>query len=150
MSVIHADFCGSHLPLVRLLFVIFPILELWGLIRVGVVIGAWPTIGLVLLAAISGIAILRQQGFRTLLRIRAQMARGEEPTTAVLDGMVLAMAGLLLLIPGFLTDLLALLALIPALRARLVRRLLVAAQPPRGAPAQRSSRVIEGECERED
>jgi UPF0716 protein FxsA len=150
MSVFHADSSGSHLPLIRLFFVIFPILELWGLIRVGAVIGAWPTIGLVLLAAISGIAILRQQGFQTLLRVRARMARGEEPTTAVLEGMVLAVAGLLLLIPGFLTDVLALLALIPALRARLVRRLLASAQPLRGAPAQRNSGVIEGECERED
>ncbi len=138
------------MPLLPLLFVVFPILELWVLIRVGVAIGAGLAIGLVVLAAMLGIAILNRQGFRTLARVRVRVARGEEPTTAVLEGMVLAVAGLLLLIPGFLTDVLALLALIPALRARLVRRLLAAAQPPRGAPAQRSSRVIEGEYERED
>ncbi|TAL03277.1 MAG: FxsA family protein [Porticoccaceae bacterium] len=138
------------MPLLPLLFVVFPILELWVLIRVGVAIGAGLTIGLVVLSAMLGIAILNRQGFRTLARVRARVARGEEPSAAVLDGMVLAVAGLLLLIPGFLTDVLALLALIPALRAWLVRRLLAAAQPPRGAPAQRNSKVIEGEYERED
>ena len=138
------------MPLLPLLFVVFPILELWVLIRVGAAIGAGLTIGLVVLSAMLGIAILKRQGFQTLARVRARVARGEEPTAAVLDGMVLAVAGLLLLIPGFLTDVLALLALIPALRARLVRRLLAAAQPLRGAPARRDSGVIEGEYERED
>ena len=138
------------MPLLPLLFVVFPILELWVLIRVGAAIGAGLTIGLVVLSAMLGIAILNRQGFRTLARVRARVARGEEPSAAVLDGMVLAVAGLLLLIPGFLTDVLALLALIPALRARLVRRLLASTHPRYGAPPPRNSRVIEGEYERED
>ncbi len=138
------------MPLLPLLFVVFPILELWVLIRVGAAIGAGFAIGLVVLAALLGIGILNRQGFQTLTRVRARMARGEEPTDAVLEGMVLAVAGLLLLIPGFLTDVLALLALIPPLRARLVRRLLASAHPGYGAQAPRNSRVIEGECERED
>ena len=138
------------MPLLPLLFLVFPLLELWVLIRVGAAIGAGLVIGLVVLSAMLGIAILNRQGFQTLARVRARMARGEEPTEAVLEGMVLAVAGLLLLIPGFLTDLLALLALIPPLRARLVRRLLASAQPGHGAQAPHNSRVIEGECERED
>lgn len=138
------------MPLLPLLLLIFPFIELWVLIRVGAAIGAGLTIGLVVLAAALGIAILNRQGFQTLVRVRARMARGEEPTAAVLEGMLLAVAGLLLIIPGFVSDLLALLVLIPALRARLVRRLLASAQPPRGAPARRNSRVIEGEYERED
>lgn len=138
------------MPLLPLLFVVFPLLELWVLIRVGAAIGAGFAIGLVVLAALLGIAILNRQGFQTLARVRARMARGEEPTAAVLEGMVLAVAGLLLLIPGFLTDVLALLALIPPLRARLMRRLLAAPHPGQGARAPRDSRVIEGEYERED
>lgn len=138
------------MPLFPLSLVVFPLVELWLLIRVGGAIGAWPTIGLVVLSAMLGIAILNRQGFETLARVRARVARGEEPTAAVLEGMVLAVAGLLLLIPGFLTDVLALLALIPALRARLVRRLLASAQPLHGTSTQRNSGVIEGECERED
>ncbi len=141
---------GPPLRLLPLLLVIFPLLELWVLIRVGAAIGAGATIGLVVLAAALGIAILNRQGLQTLARVRARLARGEEPTAAVADGMVRAMAGLLLLIPGFLTDVLALLALIPALRARLVRRLLASAQPVRRTPIERNSRVIEGEYERED
>lgn len=143
-------YAGPPVRLLPLLLVIFPLLELWVLIRVGAAIGAGVTIGLVVLAALLGIAILNRQGFRTLARVRARVARGEEPSAAVLDGMVLAVAGLLLLIPGFLTDVLALLALIPALRARLVRRLLASAQPVRRTPTERNSRVIEGEYERED
>lgn len=138
------------MPLLPLLVVIFPILELWVLLRVGAVIGAWPTIGLLVLAAGLGVAVLNRQGFQTLVRVRARMARGEEPTPAVLDGMVLAVAGLLLVLPGFLTDLAALLLLVPPVRALLVRRLLAAAQPPRGPAARDSSRVIEGEYERDD
>ena len=138
------------MPLLPLLVVIFPILELWVLLRVGAAIGAWPTIGLLLLAAGLGIAVLNRQGFQTLVRVRARMARGEEPTAAVLDGMVLAVAGLLLVIPGFLTDALALLLFVPPFRARLVRRLSAAAQPPGGPAAQHGSRIIEGECERDD
>ncbi|MGE3296835.1 MAG: FxsA family protein [Porticoccaceae bacterium] len=138
------------MPLLPWLFVLFPLLELWVLIRVGAAIGAGFAIGLVVLAALLGIAILNRQGFQTLTRVRARMARGEEPTAAVLEGMVLAVAGLLLLIPGFLTDVLALLALIPPVRARLMRRLLAAPHPGQGAQAPRDSRVIEGEYERED
>ena len=103
-----------------LAFVLVPIIEMWLLITVGRHIGALVTIGLVLLTAVVGFALLRQQGFETLLRGRSRLDSGELPTTEMLEGLVLAVSGALLMTPGFLTDMLGFVGLMPALRRGLI------------------------------
>ncbi len=101
-----------------------PVLEMWVLIKVGGVIGAWPTIGFVLLTAAVGYALLRKQGFATLLRGQQRLQQGELPAREMVEGLVLAVAGALLLTPGFVTDILGFLGLVSPLRAALADGLL--------------------------
>lgn len=129
-----------------LLFVLLPLVELWLLIRIGAEIGATLTLGLVLASAALGVVVLNRQGFHTLAKVRARLAQGEAPAAEILDGTLLALAGLLLVLPGPLTDTLGLLGLIPGLRGRLVRRVLVSPRVVRRG----GGNLIEGDCERED
>jgi len=91
-----------------LLFIVMPVLEMWLLISVGTQIGALPTIGLVLLTAVVGAGLLREQGFATLWRGRQKLQEGQLPTTEIAEGFILAVSGALLLTPGFLPMLLVL------------------------------------------
>ena len=83
-----------------LLFIVMPVLEMWLLISVGSQIGALPTIGLVLLTAVVGAGLLREQGFATLWRGRQKLQEGQLPTTEIAEGFILAVSGALLLTPG--------------------------------------------------
>ncbi len=103
-----------------LLFIVMPIAEMWLLIHVGGLIGALPTIGLVLLTAMVGLALLRRQGFATLMRGRAKMESGEIPAMEMLEALVLAVSGALLLTPGFVTDAVGFIGLLPLSRQWLV------------------------------
>ena len=132
-----------------LLFVVLPLVELWLLIRVGSAIGALTVVALVVGAAVLGVAVLQRQGFHTLGRVRAALARGEEPAAEMFDGMLVAMVGVLLILPGLLTDAAALVLWIPALRRSLGRRLLGATLVRRRA-GQRRGDLIEGDFRRED
>ena len=85
-------------------FIVLPILEMYILIEVGGFIGALNTIGLVLLTALLGLMLLRQQGFRTLLNARNKLMQAEVPTEEIVTGIFLAVGGALLLTPGFVTD----------------------------------------------
>lgn len=107
-----------------LLFVILPILEMWLLIEVGSQIGALYTIGLVMLTAVIGINILRQQGFSTLNRAQLRMQNGELPGQELVEGFMLAIGGALLLTPGFITDTIGFLLLIPPTRQGFARYLI--------------------------
>lgn len=107
-----------------LLFIATPIIEMYVLIRVGQWIGAWPTIGLVTLTAFIGLSLLRQQGFSMLLRGRARLDQGELPAQEMLEGLVLAIGGALLLTPGFVTDVFGFCCLLPPTRRAMVRALL--------------------------
>ncbi|HAD09415.1 MAG TPA: biotin--acetyl-CoA-carboxylase ligase [Porticoccaceae bacterium] len=107
-----------------LLFIVIPIIEMWLLIKVGGLIGALPTIALVLLTAMVGLALLRQQGFSTLMRGRSKLESGELPAMEMIEGLVLAVSGALLLTPGFFTDALGFAGLLPFSRRWLVSRLL--------------------------
>lgn len=102
------------------IFVILPILEMWLLIRVGGIIGALPTIALVFLTAMAGLALLRQQSFSTLFRARSRMAQGQLPANEMVEGIFLAVGGALLLTPGFITDLIGFSCLIPGVRQVLI------------------------------
>lgn len=107
-----------------LLFITIPILEMWVLIKVGSQIGALPTIALVFLTAAIGLALLRQQGLDTLLRVNQRMAEGQLPAQEILEGVLLAIGGALLLTPGFITDAFGFACLIPPSRKWLVSALL--------------------------
>ncbi|MFT6913922.1 MAG: UPF0716 protein FxsA [Motiliproteus sp.] len=107
-----------------LLFVIIPIVEITLLINVGQAIGAWYTIALVLVSAFVGVNMLRHQGLATLTRARSRMDSGELPAQEMVEGLVLAVGGALLITPGFVTDVMGFCCLIPLTRRALVKPLL--------------------------
>ena len=92
------------LHLLFLLFIVVPLVEIWLLLEVGGVMGAVPTIGLVVLTAVAGAALVRAQGFSTIRQVHRSMDVGEVPAVAIIEGIFLLVAGALLLTPGFLTD----------------------------------------------
>lgn len=104
-----------------LLFLIVPLVEIYLLIEVGGVIGALPTVFLVVFTAVVGAWLLRLQGFSTLRRVQSTMAQGGLPAMELMEGAVLLVSGALLLTPGFFTDTIGFLCLIPALRRNLIR-----------------------------
>lgn len=106
-----------------LLFIILPIAELLLLLKVGQTIGALPTIAIVLLTAILGVRILRQQSFSTLQRAQMRLQSGELPGQEIVEGFLISIGGALLLTPGFITDLIAISLLLPFTRRALVRYL---------------------------
>ena len=112
------------MPLIFLLFILVPITEMFVLINVGGHIGALNTVGLVLLTAVIGATMLRQQGLQTLTRAQHRMNSGELPAQEMLEGLALAFGGALLLTPGFITDAVGFLCLIPASRAAIARSLM--------------------------
>ncbi|WP_105104597.1 FxsA family protein [Microbulbifer pacificus] len=139
-----------------ILFIVLPILEMWLLISVGEKIGALPTIGLVLLTAMVGVALLRHQGISTLMRAQEKMRVGEVPAREMAEGVFLAVGGALLLTPGFITDTLGFICLIPGLRQLVLGKFLsrmVIVQPgyTPGADGQEpdGGRIIEGDYQRE-
>jgi UPF0716 protein FxsA len=111
------------LPLV-ILFVIVPIAELALIIQVGDAIGVWWTIALLVADSILGSALMRSQGRIAWRRFNEATASGRVPAREVLDGVLVIFGGALLLTPGFLSDVLGLLLLLPPTRA-VARRLLV-------------------------
>ena len=102
------------------LILALPIVEIALFIVVGGAIGLWPTLGLVVLAAVAGVALMRRQGLRTLERLTASLEAGGGPGEPLAHGALIFVAGLLLLIPGFFTDAVGLLLLLPPVRARLI------------------------------
>ncbi|MBF0256223.1 MAG: FxsA family protein [Gammaproteobacteria bacterium] len=140
--------------LLLLILVGAPLFELYLLIQVGSVIGALPTIVLSVFTAVLGALLMRQQGFAAAQRAQQAMARGEMPALELLEGVLIFLAGAVLLFPGFVTDALGFLLLISPLRRRLLLALLKRAQVIQ--PAQSSGqqaggqRYIEGEFRRED
>lgn len=111
------------LALVLFLLFLTPIVEIAVFVEVGGRIGAFPTVGVTLLTAAAGIALLRHQGLKTLETVRAGLESGEAPVEAAIDGLVLLAAGGLLLIPGFVTDALGLILFVPPVRRWLRRRI---------------------------
>lgn len=112
------------MPVALLIFIVVPVVEMYILIEVGAIIGAWPTIGLVLLTAMIGLALLRQQGFSTLARGMQRLDAGELPAEEMLEGLLLAVGGALLLTPGFVTDAFGFALLLPFSRRALARVLM--------------------------
>jgi len=99
-----------------LLFAVIPVAEIYVLVSVGGVIGVLPTVALVLLTALAGAHLARMQGLAVMMRIRENLAQGFMPAEELLDGLLIFLAGMTLLTPGFLTDIMGLLILLPATR----------------------------------
>lgn len=104
-----------------LLFIVIPLLELYLIIKVGGYIGAFWTVMIVIITAVIGVNLLRMQGFNTLRRAQQNMEQGVMPAMEMMEGIVLAVGGALLITPGFLTDTLGFICLIPFTRQGLIR-----------------------------
>ncbi len=111
-----------------LIFFLTPIVEMYLLIEVGGYIGAWPTIALVMITAVIGVALLRIQGLSTLTRGVGRLQGGELPAREMVEGLLLAVAGALLLTPGFVTDAIGFVLLTPPLRGAIAERVLARVQ----------------------
>jgi UPF0716 protein FxsA len=98
------------------LIVLVPVLEITAFIYVGQWIGLSPTIGLVLLTSIAGAMLLRIQGFGALRRIQKDLQKGVMPGKELADGFLVLIAGILLILPGFITDAIGLLLMVPPVR----------------------------------
>jgi UPF0716 protein FxsA len=109
------------LPILLLLFIVVPLAELYVIIQVGQAIGVLPTIAILLADSVIGSLLLRAQGRAAWGRFMAAVSEGRVPTNEVLDGVLVVFGGALLITPGFLTDVLGILFLLPPTRS-LVRR----------------------------
>lgn len=102
-------------------FIVFPLLEIALLVKLGSMFGFWPTFGLVIATAVAGTTILHHQGFAVLRRTQDAMAAGKPPIEPVTDGLFLLASGLLLITPGLITDSMGVLLLVPPIRKAITR-----------------------------
>lgn len=152
-----------------LLFLLFPVLELFVFVKVSAAIGFFPALLLVILGSLLGVMVLRVAGLATALRARESLNRGELPAQQMLEGLMLALGGGLLILPGFISDVFGLLMLLPFTRRLLANKMRERAEEQamrqrafdddmrsaRGGPAPqqplgREPNVIEGEFEHRD
>jgi UPF0716 protein FxsA len=147
-----------------LLFFAMPILEMYLLITVAGYIDALPTIGLVMLTAVIGVSLLKQQGLETLTRGTQKLRAGQLPAQEMAEGVLLAVAGALLITPGFVTDVVGFLILFPPTRVLIASVLLTkvrvqgfhghSSDAPhtdhQGQDNGPTSKTIEGEYQRKD
>ncbi|MGL1957282.1 MAG: FxsA family protein [Colwellia sp.] len=107
--------------LLFVLFIIIPIIEITVLMQVGELLGVWPTIAIVIVSAWLGAKYVRQQGLATLQSVQTKMAQGEMPSEEIVTGLMLLVAGVLLVTPGFVTDIFGLSLLVPSVRHALAK-----------------------------
>lgn len=100
-------------PIFFVLFLVIPIIEIYLLIKVGEEIGALLTLFFVVLTAVIGAGLLRQQGLSTLARFQQNLSSGKIPAQEMVEGILLAVGGALLMTPGFVTDTMGFLCLLP-------------------------------------
>lgn len=150
-----------------LLFLLFPVLELYVFFKVSTAIGFFPALLLIIASSALGVLVMRVAGLATALRARESLQRGELPAEQMFQGLMLAVGGGLLILPGFISDVIGLICLLPftrrlasrkmreraeeqAIRQRAFADDLQArrAQSPDGSPRQPN--VIEGEYEHRD
>lgn len=139
-------------PILLVLFFFVPLIEIYFLIQVGGLIGAAWTIFCVVFTAVVGAFLVRAQGFATLRRIRSQLDQGELPAAELLEGVLLLIAGALLMTPGFFTDAFGFALLTPPLRRALIRHGIqrgLIATLHRSGPAPQG-RTFDGDFERTD
>jgi UPF0716 protein FxsA len=133
-------------------FIAVPLIEIGLFIKVGGLIGLWPTLAIVLLTAIAGTWLVRRQGALALAELRGSLNELRDPTEPIAHGALILFAGALLLTPGFFTDTMGILLLIPPVRSAVLRylasrvrveRFSVGGMPPRREPWRPD--VIDGE-----
>lgn len=154
-----------------LLLLLFPVLELYVFFQVSTAIGFFPALLLIIAGSVLGLMVVRVVGLATALRTRESMQRGELPAEQMFQGLMLAVGGGLLLVPGFVSDVLGVLLMLPPSRRLIARTLRRRAEEqavrqrafaddlkPRGGPGMpldppasgRRPDVIEGDFERRD
>ncbi len=130
-----------------LVFLLFVLAEIALFIMVGGAIGVLATLGLVLFGMIAGVLLLRWHGVAALSRARAEMEAGRPPTRQLAQGAALAAAALLIILPGFLTDLIGVLLFVPQVRGALSdwvrRRVPVTTKTTQSRPRPASGPVVE-------
>ncbi|MEI6069321.1 MAG: FxsA family protein, partial [Methylococcaceae bacterium] len=135
--------------IVFLVVLIIPFAEIYLLLQVGSIIGAFPTIFLVVFTAALGTWLLRQQGFSTFRRFQENLAQGVIPAYEMIEGPIILLGGLLLLTPGFITDVLGFACLIPPLRKKIAQYVIESRLVQAGGPFQQGKaaekNVLEGE-----
>jgi UPF0716 protein FxsA len=137
-----------------LLVLLIPFVEIYLLLKVGGIIGAFPTIFLVVFTAVLGTWLLRQQGFATFQRLQSNLAKGTIPAYEMIEGPIILVGGILLLTPGFITDILGFACLIPQLRRKIAQYVIenhlvqAGGQFQWGKPKDKG--VLEGEFHKED
>lgn len=107
--------------IIGLAFVALPLLEIAALIKAGQMLGLWPVVLIIVLTGLGGAQIMRTQGVATFRRMSDTLAEGREPHATLADGALLLLSGVLLLLPGLITDSVGLLLLLPPIRALAVR-----------------------------
>lgn len=103
------------------LFIAVPAVELILLLKLGGLIGLLPTVAIIFFTGALGATLARWQGLSVLRQIQTQVAQGQLPANALFDGVIILLAGALLLTPGFLTDIVGFLSLVPGVRNMLKR-----------------------------
>lgn len=145
-----------------LLFAIMPIVEISLLLHVGEQIGGWNTVAIVILTAFFGAALVRQQGLSTLMEAQRKMQAGSLPGQEMAEGLLLVIAGVLLVTPGFITDIIGFLFSLPMTRPfiakgllnHLAGRVIVSGQSSqfhyqyRSPNAEQGGQTIDGEFEK--
>ena len=144
-------------PILLALFIVLPLVEITLFIQIGGFIGALATVACVVLTALAGVTLLRAQGFQTMAKFQQQVAVGEMPAETMLEGVASIIGGALLLTPGFLTDSVGLMCLLPFTRRAIIAGLLkrLSVKSFSGTVGGSSSftqdpRIIEGEAKRKD
>ena len=137
-------------PVIFLVFVLTPLIEIWLFLKVGAWIGIWPTLGTVIITAFAGVSLLRWQGISTLARARSKMGNHQLPAEEIGEGILLAIAGAVLLTPGFFTDLIGFLLLVPAVRVLVLSRFILPRIVAFRVNEYQSGDIIEGESYREE
>ena len=99
-----------------LIFISIPLIEILILIKMGEVVGFWPTVCMVIVTGFAGAVIARIEGFRTWVAIQEELRAGRVPGEKLIDALLLLVAGILLITPGLLTDIAGLLLVIPFTR----------------------------------
>jgi len=105
-----------RLPVILLAFLALPFVEIAGFVIVGERIGVLPTLGLVIVTGVLGAFLMRLQGFGLMNRMRGELEAGRDPGRELAHGLMILLAGILLVIPGFVTDIIGLLLFIPPVR----------------------------------
>ncbi|MGB4499548.1 MAG: FxsA family protein [Methylococcaceae bacterium] len=126
--------------------VVISCLELYVLIAVGSVLGGFLTIMLIIASAALGSFLLKQQGLATWQRLQATISRHETPAYELMEGFLILLGGALLLTPGFITDAVGLMCLLPSLRQNIIKIVLQNYFSP---TTRENENVLEGEFHKE-